>query len=47
MEELFESERQAGVVLIGQPDVENRRIDNPIVIPRALSYLIHQKRESV
>jgi cytochrome d ubiquinol oxidase subunit I len=42
MEGLFESERQAGVVLIGQPDVENRRIDNPIVIPRALSYLIYQ-----
>src|SRR5918999_1294316 len=42
MEGLFESERQAGVVLIGQPDVENRRIDNPIVIPAALSYLIYQ-----
>ena len=42
MEGLFESERQAGVVLIGQPDVENTTIDNPIVIPRALSYLIYQ-----
>ncbi|MFL6009768.1 MAG: cytochrome ubiquinol oxidase subunit I, partial [Rubrobacteraceae bacterium] len=42
MEGLFESERQAGVVLIGQPDVENRRIDNPIVVPRALSFLIYQ-----
>jgi cytochrome d ubiquinol oxidase subunit I len=42
MEGLFESERQAGVVLIGQPDVENRTIDNPIVIPRALSYLVYQ-----
>src|SRR5918911_2620906 len=42
MEGLFESERQAGVVLVGQPDVENRRIDNPIVIPRALSFLIYQ-----
>jgi cytochrome d ubiquinol oxidase subunit I len=42
MEGLFESERQAGVVLIGQPDMENRTIDNPIVIPRALSYLIYQ-----
>jgi cytochrome d ubiquinol oxidase subunit I len=30
------------VVLIGQPDVENRRIDNPIVVPRALSFLIYQ-----
>jgi cytochrome d ubiquinol oxidase subunit I len=42
MEGLFESERQAGVVLIGQPDVENRKIDNPIIIPRALSYLVYQ-----
>src|SRR5215204_1300962 len=42
MEGLFESERQAGIVLIGQPDVENRRIDNPIVVPRTLSYLIYQ-----
>ena len=42
MEGLFESERRAGIVLIGQPDVENRRIDNPIVVPRALSYLVYQ-----
>jgi cytochrome d ubiquinol oxidase subunit I len=42
MEGLFESERKAGVVLIGQPDMENRTIDNPIVIPRALSFLIYQ-----
>jgi cytochrome bd ubiquinol oxidase subunit I len=42
MEGLFESERQAGVVLIGQPDIENRTIENPIIIPRALSYLIYQ-----
>jgi cytochrome d ubiquinol oxidase subunit I len=42
MEGQFETERSAGVVLLGQPDVENRRIDNPIVIPSALSYLIYQ-----
>ena len=42
MEAQFETERPAGIVLIGQPDMENRRIDNPIVIPRALSYLIYQ-----
>ncbi len=42
MEGLFESEKRAGVVLIGQPDMENRRIDNPIVIPRALSVLVYQ-----
>jgi cytochrome d ubiquinol oxidase subunit I len=42
MEGLFRSEAPAGVVLVGQPDVENQRIDNPIVVPRALSYLIYQ-----
>jgi cytochrome bd ubiquinol oxidase subunit I len=42
MEGLFQSERQAGIVLIGQPDIENQTIDNPIVVPRALSFLIYQ-----
>jgi cytochrome d ubiquinol oxidase subunit I len=42
MEGLFRSEAPAGIVLVGQPDVENRRIDNPIVVPRALSYLVYQ-----
>src|SRR5215217_3283948 len=42
MEGLFETERQAGIVLIGQPDTENRSIENPIVVPRALSFLIYQ-----
>src|SRR5918912_338143 len=41
MEGLFESERQAGIVLIGQPDIENQTIENPIVVPRALSYLVY------
>ena len=42
MEGLFESERAAGIVLVGQPDVEGRSIENPIVVPRTLSYLIYQ-----
>jgi cytochrome d ubiquinol oxidase subunit I len=42
MEGLFQSERQAGIVLIGQPDMENQTIDNPIVVPRALSVLVYQ-----
>jgi cytochrome bd ubiquinol oxidase subunit I len=42
MEGLFESERAAGIILVGQPDVEDRSIENPIVVPRALSYLIYQ-----
>lgn len=46
MEGLFESERQAGVVLVGQPDMENETIDNPIIIPRALSFLVYQNWNS-
>ena len=46
MEGLFESERQAGVVLVGQPDMENETIDNPIIIPRALSFLVYQNWDS-
>jgi cytochrome d ubiquinol oxidase subunit I len=42
MEGLFESERAAGIVLVGQPDVEDSSIENPIVVPRTLSYLIYQ-----
>jgi cytochrome bd ubiquinol oxidase subunit I len=42
MEGLFETEQPAGLVIIGQPDLERERIDNPIVVPRALSYLVYQ-----
>ncbi len=35
MEGLFKSEKQAGIVLVGQPDIANRSIENPIVVPRA------------
>jgi cytochrome d ubiquinol oxidase subunit I len=42
MEGLFETEQPAGLVIIGQPDLERERIDNPIVVPRALSFLVYQ-----
>ena len=42
MEGQFETERAAGMVLVGQPDVEDRDIDNPIIIPSALSFLLYQ-----
>lgn len=43
MEGLFEDERGAPIVLIGQPDMEKQRIDNPIAVPRMLSFLTHQR----
>ncbi|WP_047863989.1 cytochrome ubiquinol oxidase subunit I [Rubrobacter aplysinae] len=42
MEGLFETEEPAGIAILGQPDVENMRLDNPIVIPKALSFLTYQ-----
>ena len=46
MEGLFRSEDGAPIALIGQPDVENRRLDNPILIPRVLSFLTYQRWEA-
>jgi cytochrome d ubiquinol oxidase subunit I len=41
MEGLFKTEAGAPIVIIGQPDAEHQRIDNPIVVNRALSVLIY------
>jgi cytochrome bd ubiquinol oxidase subunit I len=41
MEALFQSTPGAPVVILGQPDVERRRIDNPLVANNALSFLIY------
>jgi cytochrome bd ubiquinol oxidase subunit I len=46
MEGLFESEAGAPLVLIGQPDVQKRRLDNPIQIPRMLSFLTYRRWEA-
>jgi len=41
MEALFHTEIGAPLVIIGQPDVERQRIDNPIVVNKLLSFLIY------
>jgi len=41
MEGLFETKSGAPLVIMGQPDVERRRIDNPIVLNKFLSFLIY------
>lgn len=41
MEALFHSEPGAPLVILGQPDVEHQRIDNPLVVNKALSFLIY------
>jgi len=39
MEGHFRSGEGAALVLIGQPDMEKRRLDNPVHLPRVLSFL--------
>jgi len=41
MEGKFESGDNAEVAIIGQPDVKNRRLENPIVVPGVLSFLAY------
>jgi len=43
MEGLFESQQGAPLAILGQPDVENRRLDNPLVVPNALSFLTYRQ----
>ncbi|MEO8358984.1 MAG: cytochrome ubiquinol oxidase subunit I [Vicinamibacteria bacterium] len=41
MEGRFEGGAPAGIVLIGQPNVAERRLDNPIIVPGILSFLAY------
>lgn len=43
MEGIFDTEEGAPLVLIGQPDMEARRLDNPIQIPKFLSFMTYQR----
>jgi cytochrome d ubiquinol oxidase subunit I len=43
MEGLFRTEEGADLALIGQPDVERMRLDNPLELPRFLSFLTHHR----
>ena len=40
-EGLFRSERGADILLIGQPNTETMTIDNPLIVPSALSLLVY------
>jgi cytochrome d ubiquinol oxidase subunit I len=41
MEGLFQGEPGAGLAVIGQPDVEHRKLENPIIVPGMLSVLVY------
>ncbi len=42
MEGLFHTQNGAPLTIIGQPDVPNQRMDNPLQIPQALSFLTYK-----
>jgi cytochrome bd ubiquinol oxidase subunit I len=46
MEGLFDTTAGAPIVLVGQPDTERLALDNPILVPRALSFLTYQRWEA-
>jgi cytochrome d ubiquinol oxidase subunit I len=41
MEGLFKTETGAPIVILGQPDAESQRIDNPLVANKVLSFLLY------
>jgi cytochrome d ubiquinol oxidase subunit I len=43
MEALFVSQTGAPLVILGQPNVDKRKIDNPIEVPNALSFLTYRE----
>jgi cytochrome bd ubiquinol oxidase subunit I len=43
MEALFTTQPGAPLVIIGQPDMDARTIDNPILVPKALSFLTYRR----
>ncbi len=43
MEGLFESRQGAPLAILGQPDIEKRRLDNPLQVPNMLSFLTYRQ----
>lgn len=43
MEGLFETRQRAPLALVGQPDMDHLRLDNPLEIPNVLSFLTYRR----
>lgn len=43
MEALYKTQHGAPLHIIGQPDVEKQRMDNPVTVPNALSFLTYRR----
>jgi cytochrome d ubiquinol oxidase subunit I len=46
MEGLFQTAEGAPLVIIGQPDLDKQKLDNPLIVPRALSFLTYRRWEA-
>lgn len=42
-EGLFDSEAGAPIAILGQPDAHRKKLDNPLLIPRMLSFITYQR----
>jgi len=42
MEGIFKTQKGAPLVFIGQPDMKNKTLDNPLVLPKFLSFLTYR-----
>jgi cytochrome d ubiquinol oxidase subunit I len=43
MEGLFQTAHGAPITILGQPDMDKKKLDNPLLVPRALSFLTYQE----
>jgi cytochrome bd ubiquinol oxidase subunit I len=43
MEGQFETQRGAPIAILGQPDMVKKRLDNPLIVPRMLSFLTYRR----
>jgi cytochrome d ubiquinol oxidase subunit I len=46
MEGLFETSDAAPIAILGQPDTDKMELDNPLVVPGALSFLTYRRWEA-
>ena len=43
MEGLFQTQKGAGLVILGQPNMETHTLDNPLILPKFLSFLTYKR----
>lgn len=46
MEALFKTEAGAALVILGQPNTAEQKLDNPLTVPRVLSFLTYRRWEA-